>query len=167
MCEYIEKKIPIPLRDFTSEPHLIIIRSFDVNKPGSEVDDLRGGVAGGSILKGVLKVGMEIEVRPGLVSKDGEGKLTCKPIKSRVVSLFAEQNDLMFAVPGGLIGVGTKIDPTLCRADRMVGQVLGSVGGLPDIFTELEVKGKKINLSCLSQETKTFIFSMIVVIFLR
>ena len=28
----------------------------------------------------------------------------------------------MYAVPGGLIGVGTKIDPTLCRADRMVGQ---------------------------------------------
>ena len=55
------------------------------------------------------------------------------------MSLQAEQNDLMCAVPGGLIGVGTKIDPTLCRADRMVGQVLGSVGGLPDIFTELEV----------------------------
>ena len=55
----------------------------------------------------------------------------------KCVLLF--QNDLMFAVPGGLIGVGTKIDPTLCRADRMVGQVLGSVGGLPDIFTELEV----------------------------
>ena len=70
VCEYIEKKIPIPVRDFASEPHLIIIRSFDVNKPGSEVDDLKGGVAGGSILKGVLKVGMEIEVRPGLVSKD-------------------------------------------------------------------------------------------------
>ena len=55
------------------------------------------------------------------------------------MSLQAEQNDLICAVPGGLIGVGTKIDPTLCRADRMVGQVLGSVGGLPDIFTELEV----------------------------
>jgi translation initiation factor 2 gamma subunit (eIF-2gamma) len=27
-----------------------------VNKPGSEVDDLKGGVAGGSILRGVLKV---------------------------------------------------------------------------------------------------------------
>jgi len=139
VCEYIEKKIPVPIRDFTSEPHLIIIRSFDVNKPGSEVDDLKGGVTGGSILKGVLKVGMEIEVRPGLVSKDQDGRLTCKPIKSRIVSLQAEQNDLMCAVPGGLIGVGTKIDPTLCRADRMVGQVLGSVGGLPDIFTELEV----------------------------
>jgi translation initiation factor 2 gamma subunit (eIF-2gamma) len=33
-----------------------VIRSFDVNKPGAEVDDLKGGVAGGSILKGVLKV---------------------------------------------------------------------------------------------------------------
>lgn len=50
------------------------------------------------------QVGMEIEVRPGLVSKDSEGKLTCRPIFSRIVSLFAEQNELQFAVPGGLIG---------------------------------------------------------------
>merc|ERR1711970_77597 len=139
VCEYIMKKIPVPVRDFISEPRLIIIRSFDVNKPGSDVEDLRGGVAGGSILRGVLKVGQEIEIRPGLVSKDSEGKLTCQPIYSRIVSLFAEQNDLMYAVPGGLIGVGTKVDPTLCRADRMVGQVLGAVGHLPSILTELEV----------------------------
>lgn len=139
VCEYVVKKIPIPTRDFLSEPRLIVIRSFDVNKPGCEVDDLKGGVAGGSILRGVLKVGQEIEVRPGIVSKDAEGKLTCQPIFSRIVSLFAEQNDLQYAVPGGLIGVGTKIDPTLCRADRMVGQVLGAVGALPDIYTELEI----------------------------
>merc|ERR1711976_1007782 len=139
VCEYITKKIPIPPRDFLSEPRLIVIRSFDVNKPGCEVDDLKGGVAGGSILRGVLKVGQEIEVRPGIVAKDTEGKLTCQPIFSKVVSLFAEQNDLRYAVPGGLIGVGTKIDPTLCRADRMVGQVLGAVGALPDIYIELEI----------------------------
>lgn len=48
---------------------------------------------------------MEIEVRPGLVSKDSEGKITCRPIFSRIVSLFAEQNELQFAVPGGLIGL--------------------------------------------------------------
>ena len=51
-----------------------------------------------------LQVGMEIEVRPGMVAKDQEGKLTCKPIKSRIVSLATEQNDLQYAVPGGLIG---------------------------------------------------------------
>lgn len=56
ICEYLVKKVPIPLRDFTCKPKLIIIRSFDVNKPGCEVDDLKGGVAGGSILKGVLVV---------------------------------------------------------------------------------------------------------------
>ena len=49
-------------------------------------------------------MGHEIEVRPGIVSKDTEGKLTCKPIYSKIVSLFAEQNDLQYGVPGGLIG---------------------------------------------------------------
>lgn len=104
ICEYIIKKIPMPMRDFSSEPRLIVIRSFDVNKPGCDVDDLKGGVAGGSILRGVLRVGQEIEVRPGIVSKDSEGKLMCKPIYSKVLSLCTEQNDLMYAVPGGLIG---------------------------------------------------------------
>lgn len=139
ICEYITRKIPVPLRDFTSKPRLIVIRSFDVNKPGAEVDDLKGGVAGGSILKGVLKVGQEIEVRPGIVSKDNEGRLQCRPLLSKIVSLYAEQNDLAYAVPGGLIGVGTKIDPTLCRADRLVGQVLGEVGALPEIYTEIQI----------------------------
>ena len=137
--ERIVNKIPIPPRDFTQAPHMIIIRSFDVNKPGAEIEDLKGGVAGGSILTGVLKVGDEIEIRPGLVTKDEQGKIKCRPIFSRVVSLFAEHNDLKFAVPGGLIGVGTRVDPTLCRADRLVGFVLGLKGKLPSIYTELEV----------------------------
>jgi translation initiation factor 2 subunit 3 len=51
VCEYIIKKIPVPVRDFVSPPQMIVIRSFDVNKPGSEVDELKGGVAGGSILQ--------------------------------------------------------------------------------------------------------------------
>jgi len=140
VCEYLIKKIPVPTRDFISPPRLIIIRSFDVNKPGSEVDDLKGGVAGGSILKGVLKVGMEIEVRPGIMERNPvTGKLQCTPIRSRVISLYTESNSLQYAVPGGLIGVGTLIDPTLCRGDRMVGQVLGAVGTLPAIYNELTI----------------------------
>ncbi|XP_055811272.1 eukaryotic translation initiation factor 2 subunit gamma-like [Solanum dulcamara] len=139
VCEYIVKKIPIPERNFISPPNMIVIRSFDVNKPGFEVDDIRGGVAGGSILKGVLKVNQLIEIRPGIVVKDESGNIKCTPIYSRIVSLFAEQNELQFAVPGGLIGVGTTMDPTLTRADRLVGQVLGEVGSLPEIYVELEV----------------------------
>ncbi|ONM58717.1 uncharacterized protein [Zea mays] len=139
ICEYLVKKIPIPERNFTSPPNMIVIRSFDVNKPGSEVDEIRGGVAGGSILRGVLRVNQKIEVRPGIVMKDETGNIKCTPIYSRIVSLYAEQNELQFAVPGGLIGVGTTMDPTLTRADRLVGQVLGEVGSLPDVYVELEI----------------------------
>lgn len=99
------------------------------------MDELKGGVAGGSILTGVLRLGQEVEIRPGIVTKDSSGKTKCKPIFSRILSLHAENNLLEFAVPGGLIGVGTRIDPTLCRADRLVGQVLGAVGKLPKIYT--------------------------------
>ncbi len=80
---------------------------------------VQGGVAGGSILRGVLREGDEIEIRPGIRTKTGD----CVPIHSRIVSLFAEKNTLKYAVPGGLIGVGTKIDPVLTRSDRLVGQV--------------------------------------------
>uniref|UniRef100_A0A8H7TLZ2 Eukaryotic translation initiation factor 2 subunit gamma n=1 Tax=Bionectria ochroleuca TaxID=29856 RepID=A0A8H7TLZ2_BIOOC len=107
--------------------------------PGAEIDDLKGGVAGGSILHGVVKLGDEIEIRPGIVSRDDSGALKCTPIFSRVVSLNSEANDLKYAVPGGLIGVGTRIDPTLCRADRLVGFVLGLKGRLPEIYSEIEV----------------------------
>lgn len=57
VCEYIVKKILVFLRDFILEFCFIVIRLFDVNKFGCEVDDFKGGVVGGSILKGVLKVG--------------------------------------------------------------------------------------------------------------
>lgn len=138
VCEYITT-IPVPKRDFTSVPRLIIIRSFDVNKPGEDVEKLKGGVAGGSILQGVLRVGDHIEVRPGIWKKDAAGKISCSPIYSKINSLYAEQNELQYAVPGGLIGVGTHIDPTLTRADRLVGHVLGLKGQLPDVFIEIEI----------------------------
>jgi len=143
VCQFLVERIPLPIRDFESRPHLIVIRSFDVNKPGEEVENLRGGVAGGSIMRGVLKLGDEIEVRPGIVSKksdDNDQVIKCTPINSKILTLYAEENDLQFAVPGGLIGVGTMIDPTLTRADRLVGHVLGHKGFLPDVYIEVEVR---------------------------
>ncbi|KAG1751078.1 hypothetical protein EDB19DRAFT_1824822 [Suillus lakei] len=51
-------------------------------------------------------------------------------------SLHAESNHLQFAVTGRPIVVGTKIDPTVCRADCVTGQVLGVVGKLLKVYTE-------------------------------
>lgn len=140
VCRNLVHRIPVPKRDFLSRPRMIIIRSFDVNKPGEEAINLKGGVAGGSILCGVLRINDEIEVRPGITTMDQEGRVKCTPIFSKIVSLKAESNDLQYAVPGGLIGVGLQVDPTLTRADRLVGQVLGHRGFLPDIFIEIEVE---------------------------
>lgn len=64
-------------------------------------------------MQGVLRMGQEIEVRPGIVTKDAEGRVQCMPIYSRIVSLLAENNVLQYAVPGGLIGVGTTV--SFCR----------------------------------------------------
>lgn len=140
VSQFIARKVPLPLRDFMSTPRLLVIRSFDVNKPGRDACKVAGGVAGGSILQGVLRVGDEVELRPGIVQKDATtGKVKCTLIHSRVTSLQAEENSLQFAVPGGLIGVGTLIDPFLTRGDRLVGQVLGHRGQLPPVYTALKV----------------------------
>ncbi|KAL1208141.1 Elongation factor Tu, chloroplastic [Cardamine amara subsp. amara] len=87
VCEYIVNKIPIPVRDFVSPPKMIVIRSFDVNKPGSEGNAMKGEVAGGSILRGVLRVNQLIEVRPGIVGKDELGNPKYTPIYSRIINL--------------------------------------------------------------------------------
>jgi translation initiation factor 2 subunit 3 len=134
LCDTICNNIKIPQRDLESPPYMIIIRSFDINRPGTLIDDLCGGVIGGSLFRGILNVGDEIEIRPGIIRQTSNATLSCEPILSHIVSLHAEQNELNYAIPGGLIGVGTRIDPTLCRADRLVGQVLGKRGFLPNVY---------------------------------
>jgi translation initiation factor 2 gamma subunit (eIF-2gamma) len=136
--EHIVKTIPAPKRDYNASPRMIVIRSFDVNKPGRDVRQLEGGVAGGSILQGCLRVGQEVEIRPG-VSERTKDRIVCRVRRARIVSLKAENNSLQFAVPGGLIGVGLTLDPSTCRADRLAGQVIGLPGNLPDVYIQLTV----------------------------
>lgn len=107
---------------------LIKNRSFDVNYPGEEAVNLKGGVAGGTLIRGVLRIGEEVEIRPGIVSKGANGETKIAPILTKIVSLQAEKNNLIYAVPGGLIGVGLKIDPYLTRGDRLVGRVRKFLG---------------------------------------
>ena len=86
-------RIPIPMRDFVTPPQMIIIRSFNVNKPGEDAETLKGGVAGGTLLKGVLKVGDKVSIRPGLITKNSKtGAVQWKEIESQITSLKAEQS---------------------------------------------------------------------------
>jgi len=142
ICEYICNYIPIPKRNFMDEtPRMMIVRSFDINKPGAKPNELLGGVAGGSIITGILRIGDEIEIRPGIVLGRNAitGQYQCQPLRTIITSLHSEKNILQYAVPGGLIGVGTKLDPDLCKSDKLIGQVLGHVGKLPDIYSQIEI----------------------------
>jgi translation initiation factor 2 subunit 3 len=132
--------LPIPKRDFVSPPRFIIVRSFDVNRPGTEVENLHGGVAGGTLTRGILRLGDVVEIKPGLISKNQNGQHVVQPLFSRIVSLKAEENDLIYAVPGGLIGVGLKLDPFLTIKNKLNGRILGHPGNLPNIYTSIVVK---------------------------
>ena len=76
-----------------SPPRFIVVRSFDI---------MKGGVAGATLMRGVLRVWEVFEIRPGIVIKDPSGK-SITPIYSRIVSLRNENNDLIYAILGGLM----------------------------------------------------------------
>jgi len=142
LVQTIVENIPTPKRDLSLSLKMFLIRTFDINKPGCNIQDLKGGVVGGSIGSGILKLGEKVEIRPGISKKNKLGRLKCFPVITTVQSLNTEKNKLKLAIPGGLIGVGTLLDPSLTRADRLSGQILGHVNKLPEIYTNIYVSFK-------------------------
>lgn len=139
LIEALEEQIPTPKRDPTKPPRLHVVRSFDVNKPGTPVDKLAGGVLGGTILQGVFKVNDEVEIRPGVrVEKGGRGGH--EPLFSEVTSLQAGGRDVEEALPGGLVGIGTLLDPSLTKADGLTGNLVGKPNTLPPTISELTIE---------------------------
>ncbi len=133
-------KLGVPERDTTSDPVMYVARSFDVNKPGSNIEDLKGGVIGGSIIRGKLKVGDEIEIKPGInTAKDKSKRETYEPIYTTIESLSAGKETLEEAIAGGLIAIGTDVDPSFTKADGLVGQIVGLAGKLPDPMQSVEL----------------------------
>lgn len=135
-----------PERESTSEPLMYVVRSFDVNKPGADATKIIGGVIGGAIIKGKFKVGDEIEIRPGMKTPGKAGKReTYTPIVTVIDKMNSGSDDLKEAIPGGLIGISTEIDPTFTKADGLVGDIVGHVGKLPETVSEFTFKYHKLN----------------------
>jgi translation initiation factor 2 subunit 3 len=131
--------IPTPKRDETKPPMMFIIRSFDVNKPGTTIEGLEGGIVGGTIAQGKFAVGEEIEIRPGVMA-EREGKTVYDPLISEIVSLNAGDQQVKEATCGGLVGVGTCLDPSYSKADGLTGSIAGRTGQLPPTLTELTLE---------------------------
>jgi translation initiation factor 2 subunit 3 len=126
----VEAEIPTPERDPDADARLQVARSFDINRPGTTFDQLTGGVIGGSLSQGRLAVDEEIEIRPGREIEEG-GAAEYRPVNTTVRSLQAGGATVDEVGPGGLVGVGTGLDPSLTKGDALAGQVAGPPGGLP------------------------------------
>ncbi len=139
LIEAIQEIIPTPKRDQTLDPLMFIVRSFDINKPGTTIEELGGGIVGGTIAQGKFKVGEEIEIRPG-IAVEREGKTVYNPLISEIVSLSAGGQNVQEATSGGLVGVGTQLDPSYSKADGLTGSIAGKTGKLPPTLTELTLE---------------------------
>ena len=128
LIDAIEETIPTPERDPDADPRLLAARSFDINRPGTTFEKLAGGVVGGSLTRGTLDAGAEIEIRPG---REDDGSY--EPVTTTVRSLQAGGSTVDSATPGGLIGVGTGLDPGMTKGDGLAGQVAGPAASLPPV----------------------------------
>ncbi len=144
----IEEFIPTPKRDPTKDPKMLVARSFDINRPGAQIENLRGGVLGGSIVQGEFNVGDEIEIRPGL--KIGN---KYQNLFSKITGLKKAGFELEHAGPGGLMGLMTGLDPYITKSDSLVGNVVGKPGRLPEVRENLSLE---INLLKRVVESEEF-----------
>jgi len=139
LIEEIEKTIKTPKRNPKDDPILFIARSFDINKPGTSIKDLTGGVLGGAMKQGILKVGDEIELKPGLKSEE-KNRVEWKTIKTKITSLKTGGSDVKEITPGGSVGVLTSLDPTIVKSDSLAGNVAGLPGKLPPVWDDLNLE---------------------------
>ena len=137
LIEALEDVIPTPKRDVNANPLMYVVRSFDVNRPGAEIAGLSGGVLGGSLTRGELRVGDEMELKPGMID-ERSGKYA--PIITRVSSLQTGAGSAQRVGPGGLVAVGTHLDPTYTKGDQMVGSVIGRPGTLPETLDHVTLE---------------------------
>ena len=135
LLETIENVMKSPERNPGKSPKFLVARSFDVNKPGIDIEKLKGGVLGGSLVQGRLKTGDEIEIKPGIRIKN-----EFRPIKTKITGLQKAGKDLNEIEPGGLIGISTTLDPYLTKSDSLSGSVVGVAGKLPPVFEKVVLK---------------------------
>lgn len=115
--------LPVPIRDLTSPPKFIVVRSFDINKPGTTPEELKGGVAGGTLTRGILRLKDKIEIRPGIYQQNANKEIVCKPLFATIESIYSEKNEMLYTIPGGLIAFGLNLDPSLCMQNNLLGRV--------------------------------------------
>ena len=136
----IYEVMSVPKRNETANPEFLVARSFDINKPGIKISDIKGGVLGGSIVSGVLSVGDEIEIRPGILMND-----KWKAVSTKISNIKQGGISVKTGKSGGLLAVETTLDPYLAKSDNLAGSVISLKGKLPETIDELKIAVTLLN----------------------
>jgi translation initiation factor 2 subunit 3 len=144
--------LPIPKRDKTKKPIFLIARSFDINKPGMDIKNIKGGILGGILKQGTLKVGEEIEIKPG-ISKKINNKYEYKTLKTKILSLRKGKESVKEVLPGASISIETELDPYLTKTDSLTGSIASTKDSLPEITYKIKIKTKLFD-EVLGEENK-------------
>jgi translation initiation factor 2 subunit 3 len=139
LIESLDQTIPEADRDPDADPMMLVARSFDINKPGCNWREVKGGVIGGSLIRGIFHEGDDIEIRPGRQTQ-AENRIRWEPIQTKITTINAGSRKVAEATPGGLLGIGTKLDPALTKSDALAGQVAGHIGSLPPVWDKLKFR---------------------------
>jgi len=134
VIEAMQEFLATPKRG-KGHPEFLIARSFDINKPGTEIEKLLGGVIGGAITSGEFKVGDKLEIKPGIKIKD-----IYQPIETKIDSIVCGKTLINKKGPGGSIAISTALDPSIAKKDALVGNVAGLKGNLPPVHNNLELE---------------------------
>jgi translation initiation factor 2 subunit 3 len=149
LIEAIETSIKTPPRSTNKEAIMHVLRSFDINKPGIPLDGVKGGVIGGALIQGELSVGDDIEIRPGFMD---EKKSKYESIRSVVSTLGTGAGLVQKVRPGGLVAIGTKLDPTYIKSDSLIGSVVGKPDTLPDDVEDITIEVQLFDTAVGTQE---------------
>jgi translation initiation factor 2 subunit 3 len=141
LLDAIDKFIPTPKRETSGKAKMVIVRTFDINKPGSDIEKLKGGVLGGAVVRGSLKVGDKIEIRPGKKIKK-QGGIACVPVNTEIISAFTGGQSVKEIYPGGSVAIGTLLDPAVSKSDQLAGNVVGHPDSMPPVISQLNMKVK-------------------------
>ena len=139
LIEAIESNFKTPKRDPNKDPLMFIARSFDINKPGTEISKLMGGVLGGALKQGKLKVGQEIEILPGYEVEE-KNKKVWKPLSTKIVGLMAGGAKVDEIHPGGSMAALTLLDPSIAKSDTFAGAIVGEKGKMPPVWYDFELE---------------------------
>lgn len=140
--DLIKKKlldIEIPQRDINGKPIFLIARSFDINKPGTPLNKIHGGIIAGVLKQGVIKVGDEIEIKPGSYEKKAN-QFIYQTLKTKIVSIHRGNNIIQEATPGGSLAMETELDNILTKTDSLAGCIASKTGELPEIVEKIKIK---------------------------